>query len=143
MYARYAPIATGLSGPRFWYFASRSAAKRLLVPLHMCALIFLVTLALLDPSAHLNIVFVLAALVFKAFPGFVQLIGCTIYYRKWRELRWLPVRYIFLNLKHFYGLEAFLSFNARPALTPRMVDALRPRRRERLPELSTELEMAE
>jgi cellulose synthase/poly-beta-1,6-N-acetylglucosamine synthase-like glycosyltransferase len=125
VYSRYVPIVTGLSGPRFWFFASRAAARRLLVPLHMAALVYLITLAIFDPSAHLNLAAVGFALFFKAVPGFVQLIGCTVYYGEGRRLGWIPLRYVFLTLKHYYGLEAFLSFNARPVITGRMSEALR------------------
>ena len=50
-----------------------------------------------------------------------------MYYGKARRLGWLPLRYGFVLLKHYYGLEAFLSFNARPVVTDRVREAALPR----------------
>jgi hypothetical protein len=127
-YSRFVPIVTGLSGPRFWFFATRSSAKRFLVPLHITTLAYVITLAVFNPTSHLNLARVGFILFFKAVPALVQVICCTAYYRKARYLGWLPLRYGFVLLKHFYGLEAFLSFSARPVITPRLADALRPGR---------------
>jgi hypothetical protein len=33
---------------------------------------------------------------------------------------------MFVLMKHYYSLEAFLSFNARPVISDRLVEALRP-----------------
>ena len=60
----------------------------------------------------MNLALVLFLLLFRQVPALVQLIGCTVYYRKAAALGWLPVRYAFIMLKHYYGLEAFLGFNA-------------------------------
>ncbi len=112
-FSRYIPAATGFAGPRFWFFMTRSSFKRFLVPLHITTLVYVITLALLNPTSHLNLARVLFVLLFKAVPALVQVIGCTVYYGKARRLGWLPMRYGFVLLKHYYGLEAFLSFNAR------------------------------
>ncbi len=125
-YARYVPVVTGLAGPRFWFFTSRSAAKRFLVPLHITTLAYVIALALFNPTTHLNLARVAFILLFKALPALVEVTALTIYYGKARHLGWLPVRYAFVLLKHYYGLEAFLSFNARPIVTARMAEALRP-----------------
>ena len=46
-------------------------------------------------------------------PSLLEITVCTIYYRKWRELLWLPFQYLFVVLRYYYRLECFLSFNAR------------------------------
>jgi cellulose synthase/poly-beta-1,6-N-acetylglucosamine synthase-like glycosyltransferase len=125
-FARYTPVATGLAGPRFWFFTTRAGAKRFLVPLHISTLAYVVALSIFNPTTHLNLARVGFILGFKAVPAVLQVIGCAVYYRKGRYLGWLPVRYAFVMLKHYYGLEAFLSFNARPVITDRVAEALRP-----------------
>lgn len=136
-FARYTPAATGLAGCRFWFFMSRSSFKRFLVPLHITGLVYVITLAVLDPTSRVNLARVLFLLLFRQVPALVQLIGCTLYYGKARFLAWLPVRYAFIMLKHYYGLEAFLGFNARPVLTERVRESLRPApRRRALPEVA-------
>ena len=139
-FSRYIPAATGFAGPRFWFFMTRSSFKRFLVPLHITTLVYVITLALLNPTSHLNLARVLFVLLFKAVPALVQVIGCTVYYGKARRLGWLPLRYGFVLLKHYYGLEAFLSFNARPVVTERVREALRPAPR---PPAVREAELAE
>lgn len=132
-FARYVPVATGFAGPRFWFFMARSSFKRFLVPLHVTTLIYVVTLATLNPTSHLNLARVLFVLLFKAVPALVQVIACTVYYGKARKVGWLPMRYAFVFLKHYYGLEAFLSFNPRPVVTERVREALRPAPRRPVP----------
>ena len=105
---------------------TRSSFKRFLVPLHITTLVYVITLAVLNPTSHLNLARVLFVLLFKAIPALVQVIGCTVYYGKARRLGWLPLRYVFVLLKHYYGLEAFLSFNPRPVMTEPVREALRP-----------------
>jgi cellulose synthase/poly-beta-1,6-N-acetylglucosamine synthase-like glycosyltransferase len=131
-FARYTPAATGLAGCRFWFFMTRSSFKRFLVPLHITGLVYVITLAVLDPTSRLNLARVAFLLLFRQVPALVQLIGCTVYYGKAATLGWLPLRYAFIMLKHYYGLEAFLGFNARPVVTDRVRESLRPapRRRE-------------
>lgn len=124
-FSRYVPFVTGFAGPRFWFFTSRSSVKRFLVPLHLTTLTYVITLAVLNPTSHLNLARVAFVLFFKAVPALLQVIGCSVYYGKGRRLGWLPLRYAFVILKHYYGLEAFLSFNSRPVITGRVREALR------------------
>ncbi len=130
-FARYTPAATGFAGCRFWFFMTRSSFKRFLVPLHITGLVYIITLAVLDPTSHLNLARVAFLLLFRQVPALVQLIGCTVYYGKAATLGWLPLRYAFIMLKHYYGLEAFLGFNARPVVTDRVRESLRPAPRRR------------
>jgi cellulose synthase/poly-beta-1,6-N-acetylglucosamine synthase-like glycosyltransferase len=130
-YARYIPIVTGLAGCRYWFFATRASAKRFLVPLHITTLLYVIAVGFFEPSSRVNLARVAFVLLFQAIPAVIQTTACTIYYGKSRYLGWLPLRYFFIQLKHFYGLEAFLSFNARPVITPRIAEALRaPGRRD-------------
>jgi hypothetical protein len=53
-------------------------------------------------------------------------VGCCLYYGKFGDLIWLPVALPFAMLKHYYSLESLLSFNARPVITARLADEIRP-----------------
>lgn len=125
-FARFVPVATGLSGPRFWFFGTRQAIRRSLAPLHLSVFTYVVAAAILSPTPHLNLLRLLFVLSFRAVPALIEIVACTIYYRKWRELLWLPFQYLFVVLRHYYCLECFLSFNARPVITRRIAAALRP-----------------
>ncbi len=127
-FARFVPIATGLSGPRFWFFGTRQAIRRFLAPLHLSVFTYVLAAALLSPTPHLNLLRLLFVLAFRAVPALLEITVCTVYYRKWRELRWLPFQYLFVVLRHYYCLECFLSFNARPVITGRIAAALGPAR---------------
>jgi cellulose synthase/poly-beta-1,6-N-acetylglucosamine synthase-like glycosyltransferase len=125
VFSRYVPFATGLAGPRFWFFSSRAAAKRFLVPLHFTTFMAVIALAVFHPTSHLNILELLFLLFFRAAPALVLLIIASIYYGQGKRLAWVPVRYLFIILKHYYGLEAFLGFSYRPILTNRVREVLR------------------
>ena len=79
-FARLPPLRRA-SGPRFWFFMSRSSFKRFLVPLHITSLVYVITLAA-DPTSQLNLARVLFILFFRQVPALVQLISCTMYYGK-------------------------------------------------------------
>lgn len=113
-FARHVPVFTGFTGPRFWFFATRQAVRRVLMPLRLSLLMYLVASAVLNPTVQLNLGRLGAVLVLRAVPAMVQTVGCALYYRRGRELLWLPLQYVFAFLKHFYALEALLSFNTRP-----------------------------
>ncbi len=83
-------------------------------------------LAVLDPTSHLNLARVLFLLLFREVPALVQLIGCTVYYGKAAGSAGSRFATRFIMLKHYYGLEAFLGFNARPVVTDRVREALYP-----------------
>ena len=61
---------------------TRSSFKRFLVPLHITGLVYVTTLAVVDPTSRLNLALVLFLLLFRQVPALVQLIACTVYYRK-------------------------------------------------------------
>jgi cellulose synthase/poly-beta-1,6-N-acetylglucosamine synthase-like glycosyltransferase len=125
-YSRFVPVATGFSGPRFWFFGTRQAIKRFLAPLHLSVFMYVLAAAVLNPTDRLNLARLLFVMLFRAVPAALEIIVCTVYYRKWRELVWLPAQYIFVILRHYYVLECFLSFNARPVISKRLSEALRP-----------------
>ena len=120
----YVPAATGFAGSRYWFFLTRSSFKRFLTPLHLTTLLYVLTLAVLDPTSHVNLIRVLFVL-FQAVPSLVQLIACCVYYGK-APARLASRALRLIMLKHYYGLEAFLSFNARPVVTERVREALLP-----------------
>ena len=125
-YSRFIPVVTGFAGPRFWFFATRQAARRFLAPLHLTIFVYIIAEALFDPTSHVNLARIVFILLFRAVPPLALMIGWTLYYGKGKELVWLPLRYVFVLLKHYYCLECFLSFNPRPVVTDRMTEAFRP-----------------
>ena len=131
-FARYTPPPRALAGCRFWFFMTRSAFKRFLVPLHITGLVYVIDPGRAGPDQPSQ-----SRREWCSFccsgrcPALVQLIGCTVYYGKAATLGWLPLRYTFVMLKHYYGLEAFLGFNARPVVTDRVRESLRPAPRRR------------
>ncbi len=124
-FARYAPYVTGFAGPRFWFFANRAAFKRFMVPVHLTTLAYVITAAIMMPSIHINLARLGILLLMKMGPAPIQLILACIYYRRPGRLAWLPLRYPFGMLKHYYVLESMLGFNARPVVAPRLIEALR------------------
>lgn len=113
-FARHVPVVTGFGGPRFWFFATRQAMRRVIMPLRLSLLCYLLADALFNPTVHVNLARVGAIVALRALPAMVQTVGCALYYRRGRELIWLPLQYVFATLKHYYALEALLSFNTRP-----------------------------
>jgi glycosyltransferase involved in cell wall biosynthesis len=128
-YSRFVPVVTGLSGPRFWFFGTRSTGQRLLTPLRLSILMYLVAESLIQPGGTINLAHVAIVLSLRVVPQLLFVVGCCIYYGKARDLVWLPVALPFAMLKHYYSLESLLSFNARPVLTATMAEEIRPRPR--------------
>jgi glycosyltransferase involved in cell wall biosynthesis len=125
-FSRFVPVVTGLSGPRFWFFGTRSTGQRLLTPLRLSILMYLVAESLIQPGGKINLAHVVIVLSLRIVPQLIFVIGCCIYYGKARDLLWLPVALPFALLKHYYSLESLLSFNARPVLTATMAEEIRP-----------------
>lgn len=125
-FARYVPVVTGLSGPRFWFFSVRSTGQRLLTPLRLTILMYLIAESLFHPGGHINLAHVALILGMRILPSLIFVVACAIYYGKARDLIWLPIQLLFLPLKRYYSLESMLSFNARPVVTGRMLDEIRP-----------------
>jgi cellulose synthase/poly-beta-1,6-N-acetylglucosamine synthase-like glycosyltransferase len=125
-YSRFIPFVTGMAGPRFWFFATRQSVRRLLAPLHLTIFTYVIAESILVPTSHVNLARVGFIMLFRAVPPLLQMVAFTVYYGKAKELIWLPFRYVFVLLKHYYCLECFLSFNPRPVITERMAEALRP-----------------
>ena len=125
-FARHVPVFTGLTGPRFWFFATRQAVRRVLMPLRLSLLMYLIASAVFNPTVQVNLGRLGAILALRAVPAMVQTVGCAVYYRRGRELVWLPLQYVFAFLKHFYALEALLSFNTRPVRGPAAAPVTEP-----------------
>ena len=81
------PGATGFAGSRYWFFLTRSSFKRLLTPLHLTTLMYVLTLAVLNPTSRVNLIRVLFVLFFRQVPSLLQLIVCCVYYGKARGPR--------------------------------------------------------
>ena len=116
-FTRYVPVVTGLSGPRFWFFGSRSTGQRLLTPLRLAIMMYIIAESLIQPSGKINLAHLAIILTLRVLPQMVFVVACCIYYGKVRDLIWLPVELPFAMLKHYYSLESLLSFNARPVIT--------------------------
>jgi cellulose synthase/poly-beta-1,6-N-acetylglucosamine synthase-like glycosyltransferase len=125
-FARNVPVVTGLSGPRNWFFAARQGVKRTLMPLRLSLLTFILAEVFFAPSAQLNLARFGAIVGLRILPALLETACVALYYNKWRHLPYLLLQPVFAFLKHYYALEAFLSFNARPVITGRVADALRP-----------------
>ena len=50
-FARFVPVATGLSGPRFWFFGTRQAVRRFLAPLHLTVFTYVLAAAVLSADS--------------------------------------------------------------------------------------------
>ena len=50
-FARFVPVATGLSGPRFWFFGTRQAIRRFLAPLHLTVFTYVLAAAVLSADS--------------------------------------------------------------------------------------------
>jgi cellulose synthase/poly-beta-1,6-N-acetylglucosamine synthase-like glycosyltransferase len=125
-FSRYVPVVTGLSGPRFWFFGSRSTGQRLLTPLRLAIMMYIIAESLIQPSGKINLAHLAIILSLRVLPQMVFVVACCIYYGKVRDLIWLPVELPFAMLKHYYSLESLLSFNARPVITASLAEEIRP-----------------
>ena len=110
----FVPVVTGLAGPR-WFLGSRSTGQRLLTPLRLAIIMYIIAESLIQPTGKLNLAHLAIILSFRVLPQLVFVVGCCLYYGKVRDLIWLPVALPFAMLKHYYSLESLLSFNARPS----------------------------
>jgi hypothetical protein len=119
-------VVTGLSGPRFWFFGSRSTGQRLLTPLRLAIMMYIIAESLIQPSGKINLAHLAIILTLRVLPQMVFVVACCIYYGKVRDLIWLPVELPFAMLKHYYSLESLLSFNARPVITASLAEEIRP-----------------
>jgi glycosyltransferase involved in cell wall biosynthesis len=125
-FTRFVPVVTGLSGPRFWFFGARSTGQRLLTPLRLAILMYIIAESLIQPSGKINLAHLAIILTLRVVPQLVFVVACCLYYGKVRDLIWLPVELPFAMLKHYYSLESLLSFNARPVITARLAEEIRP-----------------
>jgi hypothetical protein len=137
-FARYVPVVTGLSGPRFWFFGTRSTGQRLLTPLRLTIMMYIIAESLIQPSGKINLAHLAIILTLRVVPQLVFVVACCLYYGKARHLIWLPVELPFAMLKHYYSLESLLSFNPRPLITARLAEEIRPVTRP--PEVEPEVE---
>ena len=137
-FARYVPMVTGLSGPRFWFFGTRSTGQRLLTPLRLTIMMYIIAESLIQPSGKINLAHLAIILTLRVVPQLVFVVACCLYYGKARHLIWLPVELPFAMLKHYYSLESLLSFNPRPVITARLAEEIRPVARP--PDMEPEVE---
>jgi cellulose synthase/poly-beta-1,6-N-acetylglucosamine synthase-like glycosyltransferase len=125
-FARNAPIATGLAGPRVWFFGTRSGMGRALNPMNLSLITYLVAQSIFAPTARVNLLHTLAVVILRWLPAIPMIVAYTVWRGKAKELVWLPVMWVFAMLRRWYALEAYLSFNPRPVVTPSLAEALRP-----------------
>jgi cellulose synthase/poly-beta-1,6-N-acetylglucosamine synthase-like glycosyltransferase len=125
-FARFSPFGLRGAGPRFWFSTTRAGGKRLVSPLHLAALTFAIAVAVFHPTAQRNLARVGVFVVVAQVPNLALKVVMGVYYKRARYLPWLLLWYVFSLAKRLFALEAFLSFRARPVLTPRLRTALRP-----------------
>lgn len=122
-YARHVPFATGLSGPRTWFFATRGQLARALTPFRFTIFAYALASSVLHPTSQINLARMGVFLFIRGVPAMVETVALAVWFRRAKELVWLPMLPLFGMLKHFYTLEAFLSFNPRPVQLP-LIDRL-------------------
>lgn len=125
-FSRNIPVVTGLAGPRSWFYALRRAQSLALMPFRLTLLVYLVAQALIHPTVRVNLALIGLVLLLRAVPALLLTITTSWYYGRARHLLWIPLQPVFVTLKHYYALEAMLSFNARPLISNRVARALRP-----------------
>jgi len=87
---------------------------------------YIIAESLIQPSGKINLAHLAIILTLRVLPQMVFVVACCLYYGKARDLIWLPVELPFAMLKHYYSLESLLSFNARPVITARLAEEIRP-----------------
>lgn len=116
VFARYTPFVRRPGGPRFWFFSTIAAGKRLNGPLRVAGFIYLMELTIVDPTYQQNQARYWALFVLSAVPRLLIKVVLILRCGEGRVLLWLPFIYPFALLKRLYQLEALLTFPTRPVL---------------------------
>jgi len=118
VYARHVPLRSGSAGPRVWFWTLRRGFSWFSIQAGLVAPIFLLELALTNPSYRQNVV--TFALLYAAGGGVSLAISLpyAIKYRYWMSIVWAPTWFAYAFLRRIATLEAVISLPARPFPAP-------------------------
>jgi cellulose synthase/poly-beta-1,6-N-acetylglucosamine synthase-like glycosyltransferase len=118
-YARFVPFASGFAGPRFWFTAFIRTGRRLIRPLSIPVLAFLIEGYFLDGSYfHISALQIMVVYAISRTPALFITALSMIYWRIPRTLFWLPLVVVFSFVKLLANVEANLTFPSRPVTWP-------------------------
>ena len=114
VYARHVPLRSGSAGPRVWFWTLRRGFSWFSIQAGLVAPIYLLELALTNPSYRQNVV--TFALLYAAGGGVALAISLpyAIKYRYWQSIMWAPTWFAYAFLRRIATLEAVISLPARP-----------------------------
>jgi cellulose synthase/poly-beta-1,6-N-acetylglucosamine synthase-like glycosyltransferase len=114
VFARHVPLRSGSAGPRVWFWTLRRGFAWFSIQAGLVAPIFLLELALTNPSYRQNVV--TFALLYMAGGGVSLAISLpyAIKYRYWHSIMWAPTWFAYSFLRRIATLEAVISLPARP-----------------------------
>ncbi len=113
VFARHNPLRVGFAGPRTWFTMMRGYSLRVTGGVRLLLLIFAIHLALFRPEYRKTIVALMVLYLVASWTTFVFLALLLAVYRRWRTFLYLPVWYLFIELRRIFALEALLSLPAR------------------------------
>lgn len=117
-FARHVPLRAGFAGPRVWFWTIRRGFSWFSLQAGMVAPIFMLELALTDPSYRRNVVtFALLYVLAGTLPLVISL-PYAVKYRHWRSIAWLPTWFAYAFLRRLGTLEAVISLPTRPFPRP-------------------------
>ncbi len=126
VFARHVPLRSGWAGPRVWFWTVRRGFSWFSIPAGLVAPIFMLELALTNPTYRQNVVTL--SLVYLVGGAVALAIGVpfAIKYRHWRSILWAPTWFAYAFLRRLATLEALISLPTRPL--PAVASARSPRR---------------
>jgi cellulose synthase/poly-beta-1,6-N-acetylglucosamine synthase-like glycosyltransferase len=118
VFSRHMPLRVGSAGPRVWFWTLRRGFSWFSIQAGLVAPIFLLELALTNPSYRQNVV--TFALLYVAGGGVSLAISLpyAIKYRWWRSILWSPTWFIYAFLRRLATLEAAISLPVQPSPFP-------------------------
>jgi cellulose synthase/poly-beta-1,6-N-acetylglucosamine synthase-like glycosyltransferase len=114
VFARHVPLRSGSAGPRVWFWTLRRGFSWFSIQAGLVAPIFLLELALTNPSYRQNVV--TFALLYVAGGGvsLVFSLPYAIRYGYWRSILWAPTWFLYAFLRRVATLEAAITLPVRP-----------------------------
>src|ERR1035438_1363416 len=115
VFARHVPLRSGSAGPRVWFWTLRRGFSWFSIQAGLVAPIFLLELALTNPSYRQNVV--TFALLYVAGGGvsLVFSLPYAIKYGYWRSILWAPTWFLYAFLRRVATLEAAITLPVRPS----------------------------
>ena len=114
VYARHVPLRSGSAGPRVWFWTLRRGFAWFSIQAGLVAPIYLLELALTNPSYRQNVVTFALLYVVGGGVGLAISIPYAIKYGYWMSVLWAPTWFAYAFLRRIATLEAVISLPARP-----------------------------